>query len=148
MKKPALVIMDEEGRDGMVLDTVARVNLADGEPAAYHIFNPDYKDEKRPAGAYLVAFTKQYYPMPYREGFGLMLELAAQNGWDCKPIAYKEGKRADLYCDVTSSIDWDNVTENQNGFKNTGYRIGFVVKNSLDGSSSFKRYRAVAMHGL
>ena len=146
VKKPALVIMDEEGRDGMVLDTVARVNLADGEPAAYHIFNPDYKDEKRPAGAYLGTFTKQYYPMPYREGFGPMLELAAQNGWDCKPIAYKEGKRADLYCDVTSSIDWDNVTErNHNGFKNTGdYRIGFVVRNSLDGSSSFK-IQAVAM---
>ena len=146
VKKPALVIMDEDTKDGMVLDRVARVNLEDGKPAAYHIFNPDYQSEKRPAGAYLGTFTKQYYPMPYREGFGPFLELAAQNGWVCKPMAYKEGKRADLYCDVTSSIDWDNLDENnKSGMSTTGdYRIGFVIKNSLDGSSSFK-VQAVAM---
>ena len=146
VKKPALVIMDEEAKDGMVLDRVARVNLEDGEPAAYHIFNPDYQSEKRPAGAYLGTFTKQYYPMPYREGFGPFLELAAQNGWDCKPLAYKEGKRADLYCDVTSSIDWNNLDENNTGGMSTtgDYRVGFVIKNSLDGSSSFK-VQAVAM---
>ena len=147
VKKPALVIMDEEVKDGMALDRVARVNLEDGEPAAYHIFNPDYQSEKRPAGAYLGTFTKQYYPMPYREGFGPFLELAAQNGWDCKPLAYKEGKRADLFCDVTSSIDWDNIGDSTRGdglVKTGDYRIGFVIKNSLDGSSSFK-VQAIAM---
>mgnify|MGYP003118644312 CR=1 FL=1 len=149
VRKPALVIMDDEVKDGMALNSVARVNLSDGEPAAYHIFNPDYKSEKRPAGAYLGTFTKQYYPMPYAEGFRSFLDMAAENGWTCKPLAYKEGKRADLFCDVTSSINWDDVTENsKHGLVKTGdYTVGFVIKNSLDGSSSFK-VQAVAMRML
>jgi hypothetical protein len=50
-----------------------------------------------------------------------------------------------LFCDVSSNVNWDDIRGNRHGFVNTGdYRIGFVVRNSLDGSSSFK-IQAVAM---
>lgn len=148
VRKPALVHMGDNASSNQLLDTVARVNTEDGEAEVFHIFNPEYASEKRPAGAYLGTFKKNYYPMPYREGFGGILDMAAQNGWPAKVVAYKEGKRADLYMDVTSSVNWDNYdfsTGRNHGLKRVGdYRIGIVVRNSLDGSSSFK-VQAVAM---
>tara|TARA_R100000406_G_scaffold47067_1_gene31773 strand:- start:2493 stop:3992 length:1500 start_codon:yes stop_codon:yes gene_type:complete len=153
VKKPAFVMYDSQD-DGAMQGTVARVNEAGGEPAAYHVFNPNLSDDRRPAGAYLGTFSKQYYPMPYREGFGKALELAAENGWSANVMAYNEGKKASLYCDVTSSVTWDDALDANDGFgrrmaerglfKSGDYRIGFVIHNSLDGSSSFK-VQAVAM---
>jgi hypothetical protein len=140
-RKPAFV-MHEEGAAG---STVARVNDNDGKPVAYHIFNPTYANDKRPAGAYLGTFSASYYPMPYRKGFGPALDMAAQRGWPAQVIAWDEGKRAAMFVDVTSNIDWNSAGSKlgeqwtRRGFQNAGdYRIGFVIYNSLDGSSSFK----------
>ena len=144
-RKPAFV-MHEEGQSGT---TVARVNDNAGKPVAYHIFNPTYANESRPAGAYLGTFSGSYYPMPYRDGYQPIMDMSAERGWPCQVIAWDEGKRSALFCDVTSSVDWDKATKGfakkWSGLVNTGdYRIGIAVYNSLDGSSSFK-VQAVAM---
>jgi len=141
VRKPAFV-MHEEGASG---STVARVNDNAGKPVAYHIFNPVYANDKRPAGAYLGTFSSSYYPMPYRKGFGPAMDMAAEKGWPAQVVAWDEGKRASCFLDVTSSVDWDQAESTlsdkwaRRGFKNVGdYRIGIVIHNSLDGSSSFK----------
>ena len=146
VRKPSFV-MHEEGRDG---STVARVNNDKGEPVAYHIFNPLYADAKRPAGAYLGTFSSNYYPMPYRKGFGPVLDMAAERGWPAQVLAWNEGGKAAMYVDITSSMDYEAAANRlgpsfRGGLTKTGdYRIGFVIYNSLDGSSSYK-VQAVAM---
>tara|TARA_Y100000592_G_scaffold96562_2_gene165281 strand:- start:1033 stop:2580 length:1548 start_codon:yes stop_codon:yes gene_type:complete len=144
VRKPAFVVHESNENTNMGA-TVARVNGPSGEPAAYHIFNPHYAEEKRPAGAYLGTFSASYYPMPYRKGFGPVLDLAAEKGWPAQVIAWDEGKRAACFCDVTTSVDWESAGRSlgdkwqQRGFAKTGdYRIGIAIHNSLDGSSAFK----------
>lgn len=141
VRKPAFV-MHEEGAAGA---TVARVNGEDGEPVAYHIFNPLYADAKRPAGAHLGMFSASYYPMSYRVGFGPVLGMAAEKGWNAQVLAWNEGKQAACFVDATNSIDWDGAASQlgerwtRRGFKNVGdYRVGFAIYNSLDGSSAYK----------
>lgn len=141
VRKPVFV-MHSEGEQG---STVARANDETGEPVAYAIFNPLYASEKRPAGAYLGTFSPSYYPMAYRTGFGPALEMAAEKGWPAQVIAWNEGKAAALFVDATSSIDWEGAGSHlgqnwkRRGFKNVGdYRVGFVIYNSLDGSSAYK----------
>lgn len=149
VRKPAFV-MHEEGHAG---STVARVNNASGEPSAYHIFNPLYADEKRPAGAYLGTFSAGYYPMPYRKGFGPVLDMAAERGWPAQVLAWNEGGKAACFVDVTSSVDYEKAAKSLGfgsrslGMKSGDYRIGFAIYNSLDGSSSYK-VQAVAMRCL
>jgi hypothetical protein len=140
-RKPAFV-MHGEREEGA---TVARVNDETGEPVAYHIFNPLYESPKRPAGAYLGTFSSSYYPMPYRVGYGPVLDLAAEKGWPAQVLAWNEGKASACFVDVTSNIDWAQAESKlgdrwtRRGFKNEGdYRIGFAIYNSLDGSSAFK----------
>jgi len=139
VRKPAFVMHTEEAAGA----TIARVNNADGEPSAYHIFNPTYAGEKRPAGAYLGTFSAAYYPMPYGKGFRPILDIAKEQGWPAQVVAWNEGKQAACYCDVTSSVDWDDIQVSQNwgrqGFAKVGdYRVGIVIHNSLDGSSAYK----------
>tara|TARA_Y100001963_G_scaffold159178_1_gene261726 strand:- start:2073 stop:3590 length:1518 start_codon:yes stop_codon:yes gene_type:complete len=141
VRKPAFV-MHEEGHQGT---TVARVNNEAGEPSAFHIFNPLYQSQKRPAGAYLGTFSASYYPMAYRKGFNAPLAMAAEKGWPAQVIAWDEGKRAACFVDVTSSVDWDSACSalgerwQKRGFANNGdYRVGIAIYNSLDGSSAFK----------
>jgi len=149
--KPAFVLQDNDD-NGSMGATISRVNKGDGEPAAFHIFNPDYKDENRPMGAHLNTVTDRFYAKPYREGFEQIMELATENGWNARPIAFNEGGRATLYCDVTDSINWDEALTSSVGqrwqelglFKPGDYRVGFSVNDSLDGSSAFK-VQAVAM---
>ena len=140
VRKP-IFVMHEEG----VQTTVARANNELGEPIAYAIFNPLHKSEKRPAGAYLGTFSPTYYPMPYRKGFGPVLEMCAEKGWPAQVIAWNEGKAAAMFVDATKSIDWDDAGASlgekwqRRGFKNEGdYRVGFIIYNSLDGSSAYK----------
>ena len=141
VRKPAFV-MHEEGEAG---STVARVNDNAGKPVAYHIFNPTYANNARPAGAYLGTFSSSYYPMPYRKGFGPVLDMAAEKGWPAQVIAWDEGKRAACFVDVTSNVDWEQASSKlgqrwqTRGFTGEGdYRVGIAIYNSLDGSSSFK----------
>ena len=145
VRKPAFVLYDS-GNDEMG-STMARVNNASGEPVSYHIFNPLYADDKRPAGAYLGTFSPTYYPMPYRKGFGPVLDLAAERGYNAKVLAWDEGKRAACFLDVSTNVDWEKAVADSNvgdkwtksGFMNNGdYRIGIAIHNSLDGSSAFK----------
>jgi hypothetical protein len=145
VRKPAFVLYDS-GSDEMG-STMARVNNANGEPVSYHIFNPLYADDKRPAGAYLGTFSPTYYPMPYRKGFGPVLDLAAERGYNAKVLAWDEGKRAACFLDVSTNVDWDKAVADstlgdkwtKGGFMNNGdYRIGIAIHNSLDGSSAFK----------
>ena len=143
VRKPAFV-MHSDSDDGRQA-TIARVNNEKGEPTAYHIFNPLYKSEKRPAGAHLGTFSASYYPMPYRKGFGPVLDLAAKNGWPAQVLAWNEGKAAACFCDVSSSVDWEKAGRSlgekwqRRGFRNNGeYRVGITIMNSLDGSSAFK----------
>ena len=145
VRKPAFVLFDS-GSDEMG-STMARVNNANGEPVSYHIFNPLYADDKRPAGAYLGTFSPTYYPMPYRKGFGPVLDLAAERGYNAKVLAWDEGKRAACFLDVSTNVDWDKAVKDSivgdkwtnRGFMNNGdYRIGIAIHNSLDGSSAFK----------
>ena len=152
VRKPAFVLFsesdeDDSGEGGQTgVFRPARVNNEKGEPSAFHIFNPMYAEEKRPAGAYLGTFSSSYYPMPYRDGFGPVLDLAAEKGWSAQVIAWDEGKRAACFIDVTSNVDWDSINHpliednwQKRGFFNTGdYRIGIAIHNSLDGSSAFK----------
>jgi len=140
--KPAFVLHDTDD-NGQVGATIARVNNGAGQPAAFHIFNPDFISEKRPMGAHLNTVSERFYPKPYRDGFSQIMKLAAENGWPAKPIATHEGGRASLYCDVTSSIDWSQV-DNGGKMRSGDYRVGFTVSDSLDGSSAFK-VQAVAM---
>jgi len=147
VRKPAFV-MHEEGEQGA---TVARVNNETGEPVAYHIFNPFYQSNKRPAGAYLGTFSPTYYPMPYRKGYGPILDMAAEKGWPAQVLAWNEGKASAMFIDATSNVDWEKATSHlgdkwtRKGFRNQGdYRIGFAIYNSLDGSSAFK-VQAMAM---
>lgn len=141
VRKPAFV-MHEEGEAG---STVARVNDNAGKPVAYHIFNPTYANNARPAGAYLGTFSASYYPLPYRKGFGPAMDMAAEKGWPAQVIAWDEGKRASCFIDVTSSVDWEKAGSKlgqkwqARGFTAEGqYRVGIAIHNSLDGSSSFK----------
>lgn len=141
VRQPAFIVKDETEQGA----TVARVNAETGEPVAYHIFNPNYESDKRPAGAYLGTFSPSYYPMPYRKGFGPVLDMAAEQGWPAQVMAWDEGKKAACFCDVTTNVDWEEAESRlgdnwtHRGFKNNGdYRIGIAIYNSLDGSSSFK----------
>jgi len=143
VRKPAFVLYDS-GSDEMG-STMARVNNAQGQAASYHIFNPLYADDKRPAGAHLGTFSSSYYPMPYRDGFGPVLDMAAERGYNAKVLAWDEGKRAACFLDVTTNVDWNRACKSlgdkwtQRGFRNNGdYRIGIAIHNSLDGSSTFK----------
>ena len=144
VRKPSFVMHGDEDSDTMGA-TIARVNSDAGEPVAYHIFNPNYEDEKRPAGAYLGTFSPSYYPMPYRKGFGPVLDLAAKEGWSAQVMAWDEGKKAACFCDVSSSVNWEDAESQlgdkwtHRGFQNNGdYRVGIAIYNSLDGSSSYK----------
>jgi hypothetical protein len=153
VKKPVYIAFESKD-DGDMEGLITRINADTGEPASYVVLNPDLANDKRPAGALLGTCSNQYYPMPYREGYGAMLDLAAQNGWDANVMAYNDGKKASLYCDVTSSVSWDAALDYNEGygkslrdkglFNSGDYRIGFVIHNSLDGSSSYK-VQAVAM---
>ena len=141
VRKPAFV-MHEEGGAGA---TVARVNDNAGKPVAYHIFNPVYANDKRPAGAYLGTFSSSYYPMPYAKGYRPILNMAAEKGMNAQVIAWDEGKRSACFVDASSNVDWDQAESSlgkgwtRRGFKNNGdYRIGVAIYNSLDGSSAFK----------
>jgi len=141
VRQPAFIVKDETEQGA----TVARVNGPEGAPVAYHIFNPKYESDKRPAGAYLGTFSPSYYPMPYRKGFGPVLDLAAEKGWSAQVMAWDEGKKAACFCDVTSNVNWEEAEERlgdrwtKRGFTNNGdYRVGIAIYNSLDGSSSFK----------
>ena len=141
-RKPAFVMHGDENNDRMGA-TIARVNNEKGEPEAYHIFNPLYASENRPAGAYLGTFSKSYYPMPYRKGFGVPLDMAAEKGWPAQVLAWNEGKQAACFIDVTNNVDWDKANAglgwNKKGFANQGdYRVGIAIYNSLDGSSAYK----------
>jgi hypothetical protein len=143
VRKPAFVLY--EGGDERMGTTMARVNNPAGEASAFHIFNPMYAEDKRPAGAYLGTFSAGYYPMPYRDGFGPVLDMAAEKGYDAQVIAWDEGKRAACFIDVTNNIDWDKAESSlgekwqKRGFQNNGdYRVGIAIHNSLDGTSAFK----------
>jgi len=142
VRKPAFVMHGDEDNESMGA-TIARVNNDKGEPTAYHIFNPLYADDKRPAGAYLGTFSASYYPLSYRKGFGASMEMAAERGWPAQVLAWNEGRQAACFIDVTNNIDWDKASVslgwNRKGFQNNGdYRVGIAIYNSLDGSSAYK----------
>jgi len=142
VRKPAFVMHGDEDNETMGA-TIARVNNEKGEPSAFHIFNPLYADDKRPAGAYLGTFSASYYPLSYRKGFGAPMEMAAEKGWPAQVLAWNEGKQAACFIDVTSNVDWDKANAglgwNKKGFANQGdYRVGIAIYNSLDGSSAYK----------
>tara|TARA_R100000234_G_C5002213_1_gene180856 strand:+ start:1072 stop:2574 length:1503 start_codon:yes stop_codon:yes gene_type:complete len=128
--------------------TVERINNAQGEPCAFSITNPDLASEHRPAGALLGIFSASYEPLSHEDAFSQPMVLAAEKGFPAQIIAWDEGKRAACFIDVTSSMDdelWDKVSSdlgekwNRRGFRNVGdYRVGIVIYNSLDGSSSYK----------
>ena len=143
VRKPAFVVVDSG--DPAMGSTVARVNGANGEPSAYHIFNPNYASDTRPMGAHLGTFSASYYPMPYRVGYGPVLDMAAEKGWPCQVMAWNEGKQSALFIDVSSNVDWDKASARlgtswqSRGFANNGdYRVGIAIYNSLDGSSAYK----------
>ena len=142
VRKSAFVMHGDEDNETMGA-TIARVNNEKGEPTAFHIFNPLYADDKRPAGAYLGTFSASYYPLSYRKGFGAPMEMAAERGWPAQVLAWNEGKQAACFIDVTSNVDWDKADAglgwNKKGFANEGdYRVGIAIYNSLDGSSAYK----------
>ena len=143
VRKPAFVVVDSE--DPTMGSTVARVNGANGEPSAYHIFNPNYASDTRPMGAHLGTFSASYYPMPYRVGYEPVLNMCAEKGWPAQVMAWNEGKQSALFIDVSSNVDWDKASSRlgtswqARGFANNGdYRIGIAIYNSLDGSSAYK----------
>ena len=143
VRKPAFVVVDSG--DPAMGSTVARVNGANGEPSAYHIFNPNYASDTRPMGAHLGTFSASYYPMPYRVGYGPVLDMAAEKGWPCQVMAWNEGKQSALFIDVSTNVDWDKASVRlgtpwqSRGFANNGdYRVGIAIYNSLDGSSAYK----------
>tara|TARA_R100001129_G_scaffold121640_1_gene84467 strand:- start:833 stop:2446 length:1614 start_codon:yes stop_codon:yes gene_type:complete len=162
VKRPAFVFTDELN-GGSMAPTAAAVNKADGTPAAYHIFNPDFADNKRPMGAYLGTFSDQYFEGEgYPEKIDPLFKLAEKHGWKMDATAYKEGKKLRVDCNVaqagvTKSLTRDRMTGISKMFsddvtapvvdslKNL-YRYGFTIHDSLDGSSSFK-VRATAMRG-
>ena len=140
VRKPAFVMVDDGSQS-----TVARVNGANGEPSAYHIFNPNYASDSRPMGAHLGTFSASYYPMPYRDGYGPVLDMAAEKGWPAQVMAWNEGKQSALFLDVSSNVDWEKASHRlgtnwqTRGFANNGdYRVGIAIYNSLDGSSAYK----------
>jgi len=153
VRRPAFVFVNEEGANGMG-PTAAAVNDAKGTPCSYHIFNPNYASNKRPMGAHLGVFGKDYYPMDYEKGFEPILKYAEENGWKASVTAYGEGKVARLDCDVSQAGHTKDATRIRmgslarhfdesmsndiiNGLSDL-YRYGFTVHNSLDGSSAFK----------
>jgi len=143
VRKPAFVVVDSG--DPAMGSTVARVNGANGEPSAFHIFNPNYASDTRPMGAHLGTFSASYYPMPYRVGYGPVLDMAAEKGWPCQVMAWNEGKQSALFIDVSTNVDWDKASARlgtswqSRGFANNGdYRVGIAIYNSLDGSSAYK----------
>ena len=152
-RRRAFVFLEEDEQHGMA-PTAASVNNAAGAPCSYHIFNPNYASEKRPMGAHLGVFGKDYYPLPYERGFEPILQYAEENGWKASVTAYGEGKVARLDCDVSQAghtkdatairmgslaRNFDESFSNDiiNGLSDL-YRYGFTVYNSLDGSSAFK----------
>ena len=143
VRKPAFVVVDSG--DPAMGSTVARVNGANGEPSAYHIFNPNYASDTRPMGAHLGTFSASYYPMPYRVGYGPVLDMAAEKGWPAQVMAWNEGKQSALFIDVSTNVDWEKASSRlgtswqARGFANNGdYRVGIAIYNSLDGSSAYK----------
>jgi len=148
-EKMGFVLFEDE-RSGQT--SAAKITDGDGKAIVKHVFNPNYKSEKRPLGAHLGMFSPNYYALPYAKGFAPILAQAAENGWPAKVFAFDEGKVARLDCDVSSSVDWDAAKESvlgkrwrDMGFVKEGdYRVGFSIHNSLDGSSSFK-VNAIAM---
>ena len=157
-RKPAFVFMDDDS--GMMAPTAARVNDIKGGAAAYHIFNPNYADNRRPMGAYLGTFGENYYPMPYEKGFAPILTKADEFGWKASVTAFTEGKQARLDCDVSQAAHTESelkdrlrgistafdesITTPIGGSLSGLYRYGFTIYNSLDGSSAF-RGQATAM---
>jgi len=159
IKRPAFVFTEElEGAN--IAPTAAAVNNKDGSPAAFHIFNPDFSDSRRPMGAYLGTFTGRYHMDPYTKAFDPILQKSVENGWKADVTAYNEGKRARLDCDVSQAghtkemtadrmrgiggMFEDSVTAPMVDSLKDLYRYGFTIHNSLDGSSSF-RIQATAM---
>ena len=143
VRKPAFVLVEDE--DNGMGATIAKVTNADGKPSAYHIFNPNYASDARPMGAHLGTFSASYYPMPYRVGYGPVLDMAAEKGWPTQVMAWNEGKQSALFIDVSSNVDWEKASGRlgtswqARGFANNGdYRVGIAIYNSLDGSSAYK----------
>ena len=159
VRKPAFVFIDE-GEGGMG-PTAAPVNDANGKPAAYHLFNPDFADAKRPMGAHLGTFSDSYYAMPFEVGYEHFIKQAKENGWKASVTAFNEGKVARLDCDVSQAghtleatkqklldaphkyLDHEVRTGALAGLEQL-YRYGFTIHNSLDGSSAF-RIQSTAM---
>ena len=162
VRKPAFVFLNEGG-DGMG-PTAAPVNGPDGKPAAYHLFNPDLADAKRPMGAHLGTFSESYYAMPYSKGVEHFIQKSNESGWRQTVTAYNEGGRMRMDCDVSQAGHTLEETRNKmlaaghryldNGmmedisadFSNL-YRFGFTIHNSLDGNSAY-RIQATAMNML
>ena len=161
-KRPAFVFTSDpdEAKSSGMAPTAAAVNKADGTPAAFHIFNPDFADNKRPMGAYLGTFSDRYHMDPYTKAFDPILQKSVENGWKADVTAYNEGKTARLDCDVTQAghtkeitadrmrgigdMFEDSVTAPMVDSLKDLYRYGFTIHNSLDGTSSF-RIQATAM---
>lgn len=160
VRRPAFVFT-QETTDGMA-PTAAPVNDRDGKPAAYHLFNPDLADHRRPMGAHLGTFSGSYYAMPYIEGYRHFIDQSVKNGWQHSILAYNEGGRARMDCDVsqaghTLEETRDRLLKKGHKYLDNGmvkemcdsladlYRFGFTIHNSLDGSSAF-RIQATAMN--
>mgnify|MGYP003112463311 CR=1 FL=1 len=127
-------------------DTVHNVNKITGETALFGGFNPNYKSEKRPLGAFLGAYSDRYYAGSYSERAGPMLQRAAESGWLASAIAYDEGKKFRADFDLTDSMQtisqWkQTMLANKDaqgiiGDLSKQYRIGMTFYDSLDGRGS------------
>lgn len=127
------------------------VNDKNGNPAAWAVFNPTYADDKRPEGALLAQVSKDYFPVSYPTVYDPLLDMAVQNGWKAQVVAYNEGGKARMDCDVSQATQskkeaarrlkerghawistdvFNDTAQSLDGL----YRYGFSVNNSLDGT--------------
>lgn len=137
------------------------VNDAKGNPIAFGVFNPTYADENRPEGALLSTVSKDYFPVSYPTVYDPLLELAVENGWKAQVVAYNEGGKARMDCDVSQATQHKNkarqrLMEGGHSWLDTDvfndsaksldglYRYGFTVNNSLDGTRALS-VQAVSM---
>jgi len=124
------------------------VNKANGDPALFAGFNPNYQTADRPLGAFLGAYSDRYHAGSYPERAGPMLQRATEAGWLASAIAYDEGKKFRADFDLTDTME--TVTKWQQGLidkkeaaaivggLSNMYRIGVTMLDSLDGRGSVK----------
>ena len=149
-KVPGYIMVQADAESAPV---PVRVNKDNGNPAAFHIMNPELANDSMPGGACLGTVSDAYHLLPHTTVFDPIMKWADQEGLKTHVTSYNNGAKARLDLDVSQAAQSRKIAAERNkaaGHKwlDTSthgsmidkldglYKYGFAIHNSVDGSGA------------